>query len=361
MSRGALNGLARGMGVLGMAVLVASGAWAADITGRKALGGSIGTSLVIGDWEYRQHARPRLTGDALFKYGFMPRWAFVASMGYGWNSYSDEESWLSSPNYADLRESLGLDPAGVEKVTVIAPFTAGVEYRFGKDVWVPYVGAGAGIYQLNIYFDGRVAEDPRTLADHRTYNFGLYGRVGAEQFLSESVAMDYEALGHIMFASDRDKFPDPTGADYAAFGRDFKAYGGDSQFLQIRIGLRYYWGGKSAAPEAEGAVPSDAEVTPAETPAETPGPAEGAAPAATGTSPADAVAPTEIKPATPPPPAPAGAAPATGTPGEITPPEVAPPAETPPAQATPAEPSPTQPAPPDTSRTGQPENPKPGQ
>lgn len=350
MSRGALSGLARGMVVLGVAVLAAHGALAADITGRKGLGGSVGTSLVIGDWEYRQHARPRLTGDALFKYGFRPRWAFVGSMGYGWNSYTDEESWLSSPNYSALRESLGLGPDPVEKVTVIAPFTAGVEYRFGKDAWVPYVGAGAGIYQLNVYFDGRVAEDPRTLADHRTYNFGLYGRVGIEQFLSESVAMDYDFLGHILFSSDREKFPPPNSADLQTYGDDFKAYGGDSQFLQIRLGLRYYWGGKpSTEGEAgeEGAAPAGTEVTPAETPTT---PEAGAAPPAAGAAPAGAVAPTEIK-ATPPAAEPSGTA---------APEAPAPPAETPPAQTPPAEPPPVQPAPPDTTRSGQ-ENPKPGQ
>jgi hypothetical protein len=337
------------MVVLGVAVLAASGALAADITGRKGLGGSLGTSLVIGDWEYRQHARPRFTGDALFKYGFRPRWAFVGSMGYGWNSYTDEESWLSSPNYSALRESLGLGPDPVEKVTVIAPFTGGVEYRFGKDAWVPYVGAGAGIYQLNIYHDGRVAEDPRTLADHRSYNFGLYGRVGIEQFLSESVAMDYDFLGHILFSSDREKFPPPSSADLQTYGDDFKVYGGDSQFLQIRVGLRYYWGGKpSTEGEAgeEGAAPEGTEVTPAEPPA------EGAAPPTSG--PAE-TAPTEVKAAPPPPPPPAGA---TGVPAETISPEQAAP---PPPQATPpAEPPPVQPAPPDTTRSGQ-ENPKPGQ
>ena len=83
MSRRALSGLVRGMGILGVAVLAASGALAADITGRKGLGGSVGTSLMIGDWEYRQHARPRFTGDAVFKYGFMPRWALVGMFGYG--------------------------------------------------------------------------------------------------------------------------------------------------------------------------------------------------------------------------------------------------------------------------------------
>jgi hypothetical protein len=355
MSRGALSGLARGMGVLGLAVLAASGALAADITGRKGLGGSLGTSLVIGDWEYRQHARPRFTGDALFKYGFMPRWALVGSFGYGWNSYSDEESWLSSEDYSSLRESLGLGPDPVEKVTVIAPFTGGVEYRFGKDVWVPYVGAGAGIYQLNIYHDGRVAEDPRTLADHRTYNFGVYGRVGIEQFLSESVAMDYDLLGHILFSSDREKFPDPSGADFQTYGHDFKAYGGDTQFLQIRLGLRYYWGGSDKGGEAgeEGVAPSDTEVTPA----------EGAVPPASGpeveteikatpAAPPGETAPTEIKATPPPPPPPAGA---TEVPAETISPEQAAP---PPPQATPpTEPPSGQSAPPDTSGT---EIPKPG-
>ena len=360
MSRRALSGLVRGVGILGVAVLAASGALAADITGRKGLGGSVGTSLMIGDWEYRQHARPRFTGDAVFKYGFMPRWALVGMFGYGWNSYTDEESWLSSEDYSSLRESLGLGPDPVEKVTVIAPFTGGVEYRFGKDVWVPYVGAGAGIYQLNIYHDGRVAEDPRTLADHRTYDFGLYGRVGIEQFLSESVSMDYDLLGHILFSSDREKFPDPTGADFQTFGSDFKAYGGDSQFLQIRVGLRYYWGG-GGGEEEEGAAPTGTEVTPAETPEEgavppTSGPAETEI-KATPAAPPAGTAPTEIQatPVPPPPPPAAGSTEVTPPAETISPEQAAPP---PPAATPPTQPPTGQPAPPDTSGT---QIPKPGQ
>jgi opacity protein-like surface antigen len=364
MSRGALNGLARGMGILGLAVLAAGAVEAADITGRQGLGGSVGTSLLIGDWEYRTHARPRFTGDAIFKYGFRPRWAFVGNFGYGWNSYTDEETWLSSPDYADLRESLHLGRDPVEKVTVICPFTAGLEYRFGKDVWVPYVGAGAGIYQLNLYFNGRVAEDPRTLADHRTYNFGFYGRIGAEQFLSESVAMDYEALGHVLFSSDRDKFPFPNSADLATYGQDFHAYGGDAQFLQVRIGLRYYWGGKGEEVKegAEGETPGT------ETPVVTP---ESATPAPTTPAPAAGAAPAGVAPTGA---APAGATPAVTTPGEVPATEAAPPGPpqgtpppaevTPPEVAPPAEPEITPPAetpksaPPDTtSAPGAPKSP----
>src|SRR5512139_2346929 len=121
----------------GLVAGIAGQVLAADLTGRLGLGGSIGTSLLVGDYDYRKHARPRLTLDALFKYGFRPRWALVGQFGYGWSSYAYEESWLSSPDYADLRESLGLDADGVEKLTVMYPFTAGVEYRFGKDTWVP--------------------------------------------------------------------------------------------------------------------------------------------------------------------------------------------------------------------------------
>src|SRR5688572_16663130 len=245
MSRQVWMSLARRLGVMGVVgiagsmFVVASAADAAEITGRKMIGGSVGTSLMIGDWEYRTHARPRLTGDAMFKYGLRPRWALVGTFGYGWNSYTDEEQWLASEDFADVRVEQGLGPEPVEKVAVVAPFTVGGEYRFGQDVWVPYVGAGIGVYQLNVYFDGRVAEDPRTLADHRTYNFGLYGRAGIEQFLSESVALDYEALIHVLFAEEREKFPFPNGQDLAEFGDDFHAYGGDAQFVQIRFGLRY--------------------------------------------------------------------------------------------------------------------------
>lgn len=236
----------------GLAASIAGRALAADLTGRLGLGGSIGTSLLAGDYDYRKHARPRLTFDALFKYGFRPRWALVGQFGYGWNSYAYEESWLSAPAYADLRESFGLDEDGVEKLTVMYPFTAGAEYRFGTDTWVPYVGAGGGLYMIDLFHDRVTAVDYRTLAKHRTYNLGFYGRAGVEQFLSDAVAMDYEVLGHVIFSEDRDKFPYPRGDDLAVYGRDFLPHGGDVQFFQMRIGLRYYWG-----ESAEGAVPGE--------------------------------------------------------------------------------------------------------
>lgn len=244
----------------GLAASIAGRALAADLTGRLGLGGSIGTSLLVGDYDYRKHARPRLTFDALFKYGFRSRWALVGQFGYGWNSYAYEESWLSSPNYADLRESYGLDADGVEKLTVMYPFTAGVEYRFGKDTWVPYLGAGGGLYMIDLFHDRETAVDYRTLATHRTYNLGLYARGGVEQFLSDAVAMDYEVLGHLVFSEDRDQFPYPRGDDLAVYGRDFLPHGGDVQFIQMRIGLRYYWG--ESAEETVPGVSAPEELAP---------------------------------------------------------------------------------------------------
>ena len=251
----------------GLAAGIAGQVLAADLTGRLGLGGSVGTSLLVGDYDYRKHARPRLTLDALFKYGFRPRWALVGQFGYGWNSYAYEESWLSSPAYADLRETYGLNADGVEKLTVMYPFTAGVEFRFGKDTWVPYVGAGGGIYMIDLFYDGRTALDYRTLAEHRTYNLGFYARGGIEQFITDAVAMDYEFLGHLVFSEDREKFPYPRGNDLAVYGDDFLPHGGDLQFLQMRVGLRYYWGGGEEEPvSGEAPPPVEGEVPEAEVP-----------------------------------------------------------------------------------------------
>lgn len=253
MGQGASSRLRRIIGratfaaALGFATLLAVSAadvLAADLTGRKGLGGSGGTSLMIGDWQFRTHARPRLTGDVVFRYGYRPHWAFVAFFGYGWNAYSDEERWLSDAQFRQqlFQQGRVKDPDVQEKVVIMAPFTAGAEYRLGVGEWVPYVGVGAGVYQLQVAHNGSVAVDPRSLARQRRYSFGLNGRAGMEQFLSESISLDYEALAHIVFSENRDKFPPPNGNDLATFGRDFLDYGGDSQFLQIRMGVRYYWG-----------------------------------------------------------------------------------------------------------------------
>ena len=56
------------------------------------------------------------------------------------------------------------------------------------------------------------------------------------------MSLDYEALGHIVFSKDRESFPPPSSQEQAIFGRDFRAYGGDTQLVQIRMGIRYYWG-----------------------------------------------------------------------------------------------------------------------
>jgi opacity protein-like surface antigen len=197
---------------------------------------------MIGDSEYRAHARPRMAFDAVFKYGLRPHLAIVGMFGYGWNGYTSEESWLSEPEFADVRVESGLSTKAVDKQTVIAPFTGGLEYRFGEEGWVPYVGAGGGIYMLQLFHERRVAEDPRTQARHRSYDFGLYGRIGIEQFVTESMSVDYEVLGHAIFSEDREKFPPPSGRDFERYGFDFNAYGGDAQFVQLRAGVRYYWG-----------------------------------------------------------------------------------------------------------------------
>jgi hypothetical protein len=238
-----LNSMRRtapGLAALLICLLVTAEAGAVDLTGLKGLGGSVGTSLMIGDWQYRTDVRPWFTGDAIFKYGLSPKWVFTGMFGFGWNGYSNEESWLSD---TDLLVEVGYPPEPQQKVTTISPFVAGFEYRFGTGTNVPYLGAGAGIYMTQVLFNRTVAHDPRNGARHRKIDLGFYGRVGLEQFLSDVVAIDYDALIHVVFSEDREKFPDPTSADLERFGRDFRAYNGDMQNIQIRIGLRYYWGG----------------------------------------------------------------------------------------------------------------------
>jgi len=322
----------------GLAAGIAGQVLAADLTGRLGMGGSVGTSLLVGDYDYRKHARPRLTLDALFKYGFRPRWALVGQFGYGWNSYAYEESWLSSPAYADLRETYGLNADGVEKLTVMYPFTAGVEFRFGKDTWVPYVGAGGGLYMIDLFHDRVTAIDYRTLAKHRTYNLGFYARGGIEQFITDAVAMDYEVLGHLVFSEDREKFPYPRGNDLEVFGDDFLPHGGDLQFIQMRIGLRYYWGENDEEPVS-------GEAPPAETPE-----GEVLEPVAP-----EAVTPEPVTPETvaPEPVTPETAAPETAAPEAVTP---APPATTPPAvpETAPVAPDATQTPPPVTPEAATP-------
>lgn len=223
-----------------LAATLAAEAGAVDLTGLKGLGGSAGTSLMVGDWEYREHARPRFNLEAIFKYGISPRWVLAAQAGYGWNSYTAEESWLVD---TDLTNQLGFGREPLEKVSTISPFTAGMEYRFGTGDMVPFVGFGGGVYVTQVLFNRTVADDPRNGARHRHVDFGLYGRAGVEQFLSDVFAIEYDALYHFVFAENEERFPEPSSSDLATFGRDFKVYNGNMANIGIRIGLRYYWGG----------------------------------------------------------------------------------------------------------------------
>jgi hypothetical protein len=236
-----MRGAALGTLALVVCCSLAAEALAVDLTGLKGIGGSAGTSLMTGDWEYREHARPRFTGDALFKYGLSPKWAFVGMIGFGWNAYTDEERWLSDEQ---LRAELGYDPPDAQiKSVALSPFTAGLEYRFGTGAGVPYLGAGAGVYMTQLLFSGSVALDPRNNARHRSFDFGFYGRAGYEQFVSDVVSVDYDVLYHVVFSQDTVRFPNRTRADREVYGNDFKVYNGDLQNMQARIGLRYYWGG----------------------------------------------------------------------------------------------------------------------
>jgi len=234
-----LRGIACGFLALCISLSLASETQAVDITGMKCLGGSAGTSLMIGDWQFRTNARPRLTGDAVFKWGWRTNWAIVGQFGFGWNAYASEESWLSN---IELLAENEYERKVIEKTSVLSPFTVGIERRFGSGATVPFVGAGAGVYMQQLWFNRSVAHDPRNGARHRTFDFGFQVRAGIEQFLSDKVSLEYDALAHFVFSEDRERFPDPTSADLETFGRDFRTYGGDSQTIQVRMGVRYYWG-----------------------------------------------------------------------------------------------------------------------
>src|SRR5438067_7794779 len=128
------------------------------LPGNGSIGGSVGVPYFLADHDTKDGQAPRLLGQFHFQYVFTPDLRLSMRFGYGWVGYKDN---APSP-YPLPRSNGGFETTKVDMLTNFQPITATLLHSLraqGKG-WVPYVGAGAGLYRLNIVNQRKTIYDP---------------------------------------------------------------------------------------------------------------------------------------------------------------------------------------------------------
>jgi hypothetical protein len=176
--------------------------------------GSFGLSVGMMRWlededaaEWEGHpAQIRPIAKAVFRYRANDTWVLSVETGFGWNSYAESD---------DL-------------VTWVIPTTIGFERRIG-DLWgaATSVAAGGGFYVWARRRDGNYLRDPITFNALHATDPGVYLGFTAEDGLTEYVTVMAQTQLHFI---------------YSAHASDFEGeLGGSDLFLDLRIGVNYYF------------------------------------------------------------------------------------------------------------------------
>jgi len=196
-------------------------------------------------------------GKGNFQYVINKTWRAAFKFGYGWNGYSDK---FDAPFILQAEQVNG-DTTKGDQLVIMNPFTAVMHYMhpMGKS-WVGYLGAGPGVYRVNITNDHRTIYDPVTHERFKFGSFGLSGEGGAEYFLpsNKNVSLGVAGTVNYLLDSHKDKFP--------------SGYSGPYVFADLSVGVNVYFkplGAKtpppSALPPTEEPPPSTPSAAPADT------------------------------------------------------------------------------------------------
>src|SRR5262245_37647255 len=230
--------------------------------GKGSLGGSVGVPFILAPGELKRGQEPRVIGKLHFQYVFKPDWRLSLRAGYGWLGFSDE---VDAPFILQAEQANG-DTTKGDQLLIYNPFTAVMQYThtFNK-TWMAFLGAGPGVFRVNIQNDHRTIFDPVTHERYKYGSFGLSGEGGAEYFLSANRNVSFEGLGSLnyLFESNKDKFP--------------SGYSGKNIFLDFSFGVNVYFR-PLGSPAPPAPVPS--ETQPGEAPPATEAPTD-----TTGTKP----------------------------------------------------------------------------
>jgi len=225
---------------------------AEEIPGKGSVGGTIGFPIILATGELKQGQMPRLMGKANFQYVINKDWRTSFKFGYGWFGWSDK---FNAPFILQAAEAGG-DTTKGDQLLILNPFTATMQYthELSKN-WLAWVGAGPGVYRVNIQNDHRTIYDPVTHERFKFGSFGVSGTAGAEYFIpaNKNVSLLGSATIDYLFNSNTEKYP--------------SGYSGKYMFMDLSIGVNVYFkplGAKSAPTPVPSEIPP-----PSSTPADT--------------------------------------------------------------------------------------------
>ncbi len=190
------------------AAFVAGPSYAQELEGKGSVGGSGGIMLLTGDDDLSRSAQPRLLGHMDMRYVFHPNFAVHGTFGRGWNSYSGRGDTL----------------------TIIEPVTVGLEYRHVFQQWpryLPHAGVGIGVYSVYVREQLKVTQDPATLEERHTVDWGVNVSAGLEYFMTRSITVNYDFVWHKIYSENLEDFP--------------SGFGGDDSYVQLVVGVSYYF------------------------------------------------------------------------------------------------------------------------
>ena len=228
------------MVAVGALVSAAAPAMAAGVDGKGGIGGSAGIMKFISGEEWKDGGT-RFMLQAVFKYHITEHWGVVLESGWGWNNYGTDPTGTPPADSISTTEDI---------LVQVIPTTLGVQYRLAGAgaPWVPTLGAGAGLYALGVKDSPNSwAENPTTGERLTWTKAGVYGRLGVERMFTESASMNFDLLGHMIFAKNEEL----QGGGFTRF------VGDNAAFFQIRVGANYYFG-VGGGDDSE-ALPEDGE------------------------------------------------------------------------------------------------------
>lgn len=211
--------------------------------GRGGLGGLVGGSWLFASEDFSEGAQPRFSLDARFRYVATRSLRLQVSPSFTWAAYSKEEATpFTDPAF----------PAETDKegyLTQITPVNIQAQWTFGKRPWLYYIGAGPGLYRLQVQHERKVLRDPdpASLELHRDVYLGMTVEAGGERFLATlpNTSIEASLAMHYVFSEDADRFPSGWNTSLGA--------------LALRVGANFYFDLNKPKPSNDLPLPRGAQ------------------------------------------------------------------------------------------------------
>ncbi len=215
---------------------------AEDLRGRGSIGANIGGMLWTGGSDLSEGAEPRPHGELVFGYVWRTHTQFVSHLGFAWNGYNTsyidgdgvrhEGGWSKLVPRGFRESDLDLSRPAIARVGYL---TAEIQRNFGIGKYQPHVNVGAGLYSWRVGSTRRVLVDPVSRNTTSHVSPGINFAIGVEDYASNSVALDANVAAHYVMSADATRLP--------------TAFNQNSHFVEVRLGLRWYFTISGAAPQ----------------------------------------------------------------------------------------------------------------